>query len=124
MVPTSLENFSCTKIAVDYTLQDGRMETIETRVTARERAIAVYEDKVAAGETAVLATLPRARTSFMTKYMRVALGNMPAHSVANLRAYCGQKLDTEDQSYCLRIPMTHVPAYMGTVSNLPSRLSI
>jgi len=49
--------------------------------------------------------------------MRVALGNMPPRSKANLRAYCSQKLDLEDMSYCLRIPMTYVPAYMGNASN-------
>ena len=52
--------------------------------------------------------------------LRITLGNMPPRVTANLRAFCSQKLDIEDVSYCLRIPMTYVPAYMGPVSNLVS----
>ena len=52
--------------------------------------------------------------------MSIALGNMPANSKANLRAFFSQKLETEDFSYCLRIPMAFVPAYLGPVSNYPS----
>ena len=49
---------------------------------------------------------------------KIALGNMPAKATANLRAFCSQKLEVEDESYCFRLPMTYVPAYMGPVSNL------
>ena len=52
--------------------------------------------------------------------MSIALGNMPANSKANLRAFFSQKLETKDFSYCLRIPMAFVPAYLGPVSNYPS----
>ena len=52
--------------------------------------------------------------------MRLLLGNMPAHSKAVVRAFCAWKLDVQDESYCLRIPMTYVPRYMGNQSNLPS----
>ena len=38
---------------------------------------------------------------------------MPARCKANLRAYCSQKLEIDDLSYNLRIPMAYVPAYMG-----------
>ena len=46
------------------------------------------------------------------------MGGMPPLSIANLRAYCSQKLELEDMSYCFRLPMTYIPAYMGNVSNL------
>ena len=49
--------------------------------------------------------------------MRITLGNMPPRSKANLRVYCSQRLEIEDMSYCLRIPMAYVPAYMGNASN-------
>ena len=52
--------------------------------------------------------------------MRVNMGGMPPLSTANLRAFCSQKLELEDMSYCFRLPMTYVPAYMGNVSNLRS----
>ena len=109
--------FACNKIAVDYTLPDGKVESIETIVTERQRAQEVYEDAVASGEAAVIATLPPANTQLTRQMMRIALGNMPANSKANLRAFCSQKLETEDCSYCLRIPMAFVPAYLGPVSN-------
>ena len=52
--------------------------------------------------------------------MKIALGNIPANSKANLCAFCSQKLETEEFSYCLRIPMAFIPAYLGHVSNYPS----
>lgn len=47
---------------------------------------------------------------------------MPPLSSANLRAFCSQKLELADLSYCFRLPMTYVPAYLGNVSinNFPS----
>jgi len=39
MVPTSEENFTCNKIAIDYTLANGTTDTIETRVVEREKAV-------------------------------------------------------------------------------------
>ena len=42
---------------------------------------------------------------------------MPPTSKANIRIFCSQKLEIEDVSYCLRIPMTYVPSYMGQLSN-------
>ena len=52
--------------------------------------------------------------------MRISLGNMPPNSIANLRAFCHQKLELADQSYCLRIPFAYVPAYLGNMSNMLS----
>ena len=68
----------------------------------------------------MIATLPPADRKLTFKMMKIALGNMPANSKANLRAFYSQKLETEDCSYCLRIPMAFVPAYLGPVSNFPS----
>ena len=56
-MPTS-ENFTCNKIALDFKLADGTSESYETKVVDRVRAQEQFEDSVAAGETAVLATLP------------------------------------------------------------------
>jgi len=42
------------KIIVDFTLQDGTVKTLETKVTEREAAQAKYTDAVASGQTAVI----------------------------------------------------------------------
>ena len=62
--------------------------------------------------------LPKISSNMRSNFMRIALGNMPAGSTANLRAFCSQKLTLEDQSYCYRLPMTFVPAYLGPASAL------
>jgi len=48
------------------------------------------------------------------------MGAMPPHATTKLRAFCCQKLEIEDYSYCFKLPMAYVPAYMGNVSNLQS----
>ena len=111
------ENFTCRKIAVDFYLADGSKETIETRVVEKKRAQEQFEDSMAEGSTALLATLPAIESNYRTNMMRISLGNMPTQATAHLRAFCNQKLELEDESYCYRLPFTYVPAYMGNVSN-------
>ena len=43
------ETFACNKIAIDYTMPDGQVESIETKVMGRMEGQQVFEDKVAAG---------------------------------------------------------------------------
>jgi len=117
MMPKS-ETFTCQKIAIEFRLEDGTIEALETRVVERERAQQVYEDKVSSGETAIIATLPPLQTQLRQEVFKISMGNMPPKSSAYLRAFCNQKLESEDQSYCLRIPIAYVPAYLGPVSNL------
>ena len=119
MMPLS-ENFTCHKIAVDFFLADGSKETIETRVIEKIRAQEQFEDSMADGSTAVLATLPAIESNFRYHMMRISLGNMPPQATAHLRAFCNQKLELEDESYCYRLPFTYVPAYLGNVSNMVS----
>ena len=57
MMPTA-ESFTCHKIALEFQLADGSVEKFETKVIERERAQEQYEDSMASGDTAVLATLP------------------------------------------------------------------
>ena len=90
--------------------------TIVTRITEREKAEFIFEDKVASNQTAVLATLPKFYESMSQRFLRVKLGNIPPHSKVVLRAFCHQKLEIEDLSYCFRLPMSYVPAYMGNAS--------
>lgn len=118
LLPAS-DSFACNKIQVDFTLTDGTTQSIETVVKEIRKAKEVYEDAVAKGNVAVLGTLPPSNTQYTRSMMKIVLGNMPASCEANLRAYCSQKLEIEDLSYCLRIPMTYIPAYLGPVSNLP-----
>ena len=119
MMPIS-DTFTCQKICVDFTMPDGSTDSFETRVVEKEKAQEKYEDAVASGETAVIATLPPIRTQFRNNMMRMNLGGMPPLATANLRAFCNQKLELEDESYCFRLPMSYVPAYMGNVSKLAS----
>ena len=48
--------------------------------------------------------------------LTVKMGNMPPKSTAYLRAYCHQQLEIDDLSYCFRLPMAYIPAYMGNVA--------
>jgi len=48
MMPYS-ETFTLSKIIVDFTLADGTIKTLETKVTEREVAIATYTNAVASG---------------------------------------------------------------------------
>lgn len=52
--------------------------------------------------------------------MRVSIGNFPAHAKAVLRVYYYQHLCdcVEDLSYALRIPMSYVPRYVGSIPGL------
>lgn len=89
-------------------------------MTEREQAVIKYNDAVAEGKTAVMSTLvaPTNQNNQFKAMLRVMLGNFPPHSKAYLRAFCSQKLEFEDQSYCFRLPMAFVPTYMGDTKSL------
>lgn len=55
----------------------------------------------------------RDRQSKVKNMLSVMLGNFPPQSKAYLKAFCTQKLEFEDLSYCFRLPMAFVPPYMG-----------
>jgi len=48
MMPYS-DSFTLNKIIVDFTLSDGTIKTLETKVTEREIAQAKYTDAVSSG---------------------------------------------------------------------------
>ena len=109
------EKFTVSKIIVDFTLADGTVKTLETKMSERNKAAAEYDDAIASGKSAVLSFT---QSSVESKHMlRVILGNFPPQSKAHLRAICTQELDFEDLSYCFRLPMAFVPAYMGDIQN-------
>jgi hypothetical protein len=85
MMPYS-ETFTLNKIIVDFTLANGTVKTLETKVSEREAAIAKYNDAVASGQTAVLSYTQTPKESKLM--LRVLLGNFPPHSKAYLRAIC------------------------------------
>ena len=89
IMPVS-DTFTLNKIEVDFVLFDGSIKTIVSRVEVRSKAEKKYEDKVAAGQTAILASLPKIDDRQIQKTMRIQLGNMPPKSIAFLRAYCNQ----------------------------------
>ena len=45
--------------------------------------------------------------------MKINLGNLPAKSKAHLTIKCYMKLGIEDLSWCLRLPSTFTPRYIG-----------
>jgi hypothetical protein len=45
--------------------------------------------------------------------LTIYLGNFPPKSSLILTAKCSQKLEAQDLSYCLNIPMAYIPKYMG-----------
>ena len=47
--------------------------------------------------------------------VRIMIGNFPPLSEAIIKVYFYQMLETEDISYCLRVPMSYVPKYMGDI---------
>ena len=62
MMPAS-ETLTLSQIAVDfYDQKSGETTSVITRVVERVKAQQVYEDKVASGQTAVIATLPTLNT--------------------------------------------------------------
>lgn len=48
--------------------------------------------------------------------VRINIGTFPPEAEATLKVYYYQNLEMEDLSYCLRIPMSYVPKYMGDVA--------
>jgi len=108
------QNFFLSHIEVDFRLEDGTTRTLKTIVSEREVAQAKYNDAITQGQTAVISYMQDVRQS--KNMLRVMLGNFPARSKALLKAYCVQQLEFEDQSYCFRLPLVYVPAYMGSVS--------
>ena len=109
------ENFSVSKIIVDFTLANGSVKRLETQMSERHKAAADYDDAIASGKSAVLSYT---QSSVESKHMlRVILGNFPPKSKAHLCVICTQELDFEDLSYCFRLPMAFVPAYMGDIQN-------
>jgi hypothetical protein len=109
------DSFSINSINARFLLPDGTETTLETRVVEREKATAKYEDSVASGQTAVMATLPPMNQKYEVNVMTIFLGNFPPMSSLILTATCSQKLEVQDLSYCLRIPMAFVPKYLGNV---------
>ena len=55
------DTFTLNQIVIDFTLEDGKKKQIVTKVADRQKAEEQYEDKVAQGKTALLATLPAVR---------------------------------------------------------------
>lgn len=80
----------------------------------RKKIEAKYEDAVASGKTAVIGGYTKTQRDMV----RVSLGNFPPQSRAVVRVYYYQNMDIEDLSYCLRIPMSYIPRYMGDTAAL------
>ena len=84
---------------------------METVIDERKKLEFRYEDAVAQGKTAVIGSLTKSQKDMM----KINIGNFPAKSEAILKVHYYQQLEIEDLSYCLRIPMTYIPRYMGNI---------
>lgn len=49
--------------------------------------------------------------------VRVVIGNFPPLAEAEIKLNYHQELEIEDASYCLRIPMSYIPKYMGDIAS-------
>ena len=101
------------KVNVKFTLPDGTERELETLVDERKKVEIKYEDAVSTGKTAVMGGYVARQTRNM---MRINIGNFPGNSRASLTVNYYQKLEIEDLSYCLRIPVTYIPPYMGDIA--------
>lgn len=82
------DTFVLYKIFVQFTLENGKTEVLETRVVEREEAKYNYSDALQKGETAVSSYTSSPDES--RKLLRIMLGNFPPNSKAYLRAICAQ----------------------------------
>ena len=101
------------KISVKFILPDGTQRDLETMIDERKKVEVKYEDAVASGKTAVMGTYASRK---QRDILRVNIGNFPGKSRAFLDVYYYQKLDVEDLSYCLRVPMSYIPPYLGDLA--------
>eukprot|EP00347_Sterkiella_histriomuscorum_P019333 403342045 len=100
-----------TNLEIEFTLQDGSKKQLVTRVDLRQVVEEQYEKAIATGKTAVVGSFTKTQKDMV----RVAIGNFPPNSSAVVKCFFHQKLDIEDISYCLRLPMSYVPKYMGDI---------
>ena len=103
-----------TLLDVDFTLADGTVRSVTSKVTERGKEEELYEDKIASTKSALVETLSKQKSDPCFK--RYQLGNMPPQCMVSLRICCVQTLSIEDMSYCFRIPVQFVPAYLGNSS--------
>ena len=87
---------------------------METQVGERHKVQAQYEDKVASGHTVVMGGYSRQ----MRDMVRIMIGNFPPKAEAQLKLFFYQKLEVEDLSYCLKIPMAYVPRYVTGLTEI------
>ena len=88
---------------------DGK--EVETKVYEREKAQVKYEDAIAEGKTAVVGSFLKTERSAI----RILLGNFPPNSRAQLTVSGFNQLEIEDYSWCLRLPTTFTPRYLGNM---------
>eukprot|EP00347_Sterkiella_histriomuscorum_P020358 403338114 len=100
-----------THLDIEFTLQDGTQKMMSTKVEYKESAEVKYLNAVSQGDTAVMGKY----TETQRDMIKLQIGNFPPHSTAVVTCYFDLKLDIEDVSYCLRLPISYVPRYMGNI---------
>lgn len=86
---------------------------METEIDTKEKVKVKYEDAVASGKTSVMGTFSNDRSRDL---IRISIGIFPPESEATLKLFYYQNLELEDLSYCLRVPMSYIPRYMGDIA--------
>lgn len=84
---------------------------MESEIGEKVRIQRKYEDAISSGKTAVIGDF----SSSSSNCMRINIGNFPPKSSALLKIFYYQHLLVEDASYCLRIPMSYIPKYLGDI---------
>ena len=87
---------------------------METQVGERDKVQAQYEDKIASGHTVAMGGYSKQ----MRNMVRIMIGNFPPKAEAQLKLFFHQKLEVDDLSYCLKIPMAYVPRYVSTLTEI------
>ena len=106
-----------TKLEIEFTLQDGTKQYMETKVGGRRKVYNQYDDMVASGHTVVMGGY----SEQMRDMVRILIGNFPPNSEAQLKLFFYQKLEVEDLSYCLKIPMVYIPRYITRLTKVTNQ---
>ena len=111
--PTDVQTI-LTKLEIEFTLQDGTKQYLETKVGERRKVQTQYDEMVASGQTVLMAGYSKE----MRDMVRIMIGNFPPKSEAQLKLFFYQKLEVEDLSYCLKIPMVYIPRYITSLTQV------
>ncbi len=112
LFPVDIE-YAISKVQVEFLIESGERKSLETIIDERKKLEYRFEDSVASGKTEVFGALSKTQKDMM----KISIGNFPARSEAILKVHYYQLLPVEDLIYCLRVPVTYIPRYVGNIDS-------